>query len=63
MFVSTAEGLPGIGGDIGKHISIIKEHPVLFGSDWSNFIAVNIPIFNPSPKITGPPAAPRIRAR
>jgi hypothetical protein len=54
VFVSTAEGPPGIGGDFGKHIYVSKEHPVLFGSDWSNFIALNIPIFNPSPKITGP---------
>jgi PKD repeat protein len=54
VFVSTAEGLPAIGGDVDKHIFVTKEHPVLFGSDWANFIAVGIPFFNPGPKVTGP---------
>jgi PKD repeat protein len=27
---------------------------VLFSSDWANFNAVGIPIFNPTPKVTGP---------
>jgi len=52
-FVSTAEGGP-TGGDIGKHVFVTKENPVLFGSDWRNFIALDIPFFNPSPKVTGP---------
>jgi hypothetical protein len=54
VFVSTAEGLPGAGGDVDRHVFVTKEHPVLFSSDWRNFIAVNIPFFNPSPKVTGP---------
>jgi PKD repeat protein len=54
LFVSTAEGLPGVGGDIGRDVFIGFESPLLFGSDWQNFIGVGIPIFNPTPKVTGP---------
>ena len=54
IFVSTAEGLPGIGGDIGRDVFIDFQSPVLFGSDWANFIAAGIPIFNPTPRVTGP---------
>jgi len=56
IFVSTSEGLPGIGGDIGRDVFIGTENPLLFGSDWRNFIGVGIPIFNPTPKVTGPQA-------
>jgi PKD repeat protein len=54
IIVSTAEGLPGIGGDIGRDVFIGTEHAVLFSSDWANFVAAGVPIFNPSPKVTGP---------
>lgn len=54
IFVSTAEGLPGVGGDIGRDVFIDFQSPVLFGSDWQNFISVGIPIFNPTPRVTGP---------
>lgn len=54
LFVSTAEGLPGVGGDIGRDVFIGFESPALFGSDWQNFIGIGIPIFNPTPKVTGP---------
>jgi hypothetical protein len=56
LFVSTAEGLPALGGDIGRDVFIGTDQPVLFSSDWANFIAVNIPFFNPGPEVTGPNA-------
>ena len=55
IFVSTAEGGP-LGGDIGKDVFIGTDQPVLFSSDWANFIAVGIPFFNPGPEVTGPNA-------
>ena len=51
-FVSTSED--PLLTDMGKHIFVTDERPVLFSSDWSNFIAKGIPIFNPTPKVTGP---------
>ena len=54
IFVSSAEAAaPGL-GDIGRDVFIDFQSPVLFGSDWANFIAVGIPIFNPTPRVTGP---------
>jgi PKD repeat protein len=54
IFVSTAEApAPGL-GDIGRDVFIDFQSPVLFGSDWQNFIGVGIPIFNPTPRVTGP---------
>src|SRR3712207_3513555 len=49
VFVSTAEGLPAVGGDIGKYVHVTTQHPALFRSDWANFIALKIPFFNPTP--------------
>ena len=51
-FISTAEN-PTL-SDFGKHIFVTTESPVLFSSDWTNFIGAGIPIFNPTPKVTGP---------
>ena len=54
LFVATSEAVaPGL-GDIGRDVFIDFQSPVLFGSDWQNFIAVGIPIFNPTPRVTGP---------
>ena len=51
-FVSTEENAALT--DVGKHIFVQTDHPFLFSSDWTNFIAAGIPFFNPSPKVTGP---------
>ena len=51
-FISTAED--AVRSDFGKFIYVSKDHPVLFSSDWTNFIAADIPFFNPTPKVTGP---------
>jgi hypothetical protein len=54
-FVSTAEN--AVLTDVGKHIFVSTDHPTLFSSDWTNFIGKGIPIFNPTPKVTGPGGA------
>ena len=51
-FISTEENAATT--DVGKYIQVSTEFPVLFSSDWTKFIAVNIPFFNPTPKVTGP---------
>ena len=59
IFVSTAEGPPVVGGDIGttdttKPVVVGKARPFLFSSDWRNFEDRGIPFFNPGPEVTGP---------
>jgi len=51
-FISTAEN--AVTTDVGKYLYVSTDHPVLFSSDWTNFIAAKIPFFNPTPKVTGP---------
>lgn len=51
-FISTAEN--PVTTDVGKHIFVSTDKPLLFSSDWTNFIAAGIPFFNPTPKVTGP---------
>jgi hypothetical protein len=53
VFISTAEGGP-LGGDIGKDVFLGVDKPIIFSSDWRNFIALGIPFFNPGPEVTGP---------
>ena len=52
VFISTAEG--GGDGDIGNGVTIGSSRPVLFSSDWANFLAKGVPFFNPGPEVTGP---------
>jgi hypothetical protein len=51
-FISTAEN--AVLTDVDKHVFVSTDHPFLFSSDWTNFISKGIPIFNPTPKVTGP---------
>ena len=49
-FIAASEGTSDLGGDI----AIGFDQPVLFSSDWRNFIRLGIPFFNPGPEVTGP---------
>jgi hypothetical protein len=51
-FISTSED--PVRTHVGKHLFVTTERAVIFSSDWANFINAGIPIFNPSPKVTGP---------
>jgi hypothetical protein len=50
-FISAKEGT----SDLGQpYFTIGYDAPVLFSSDWRNFIQLGIPFFNPGPEVTGP---------
>jgi PKD repeat protein len=50
-FISANEGTSDLGSD---HLNIGFAQPVLFSSDWRNFIRLGVPFFNPGPEVTGP---------
>jgi PKD repeat protein len=58
IFVSKAEaasegsGTSDINTDQG--VKLGDSRPVLFSSDWANFLNKGIPFFNPGPEVTGP---------
>jgi len=58
IFVSTAEAdSEGDGtGDVNTEqgVKLGSSRPVLFSSDWVNFLNKGIPFFNPGPEVTGP---------
>jgi hypothetical protein len=58
IFVSNAEAASEGSGtsDINTEqgVKIGSSRPVLFSSDWKNFLAKGIPFFNPGPEVTGP---------
>ena len=55
VFVSQADEDAGLGdSDIGGDVRLGSSRPVLFSSDWANFLNKGVPFFNPGPEITGP---------
>ena len=60
VFISHAEAdADGAGGKQADErpagpVTIGSSRPVLFSSDWANFLAKGVPFFNPGPEITGP---------
>ncbi|MEJ7891483.1 MAG: M28 family peptidase [Solirubrobacteraceae bacterium] len=57
VFISMAEALAaGTQADAGPGGPVVigDERPVLFSSDWANFLAKGVPFFNPGPEVTGP---------
>ncbi|MDQ3995422.1 MAG: M28 family peptidase, partial [Gemmatimonadota bacterium] len=59
VFVATSEAQPPLKpADIGTDVQIGTDQPVLFSSDWRNFIGRGIPFFNPGPDATGPNSGP-----
>jgi hypothetical protein len=53
-FIATEEATATRPSDVGLDIFIGQDRPVLFGSDWRNFIRAGIPFYNPGPEVTGP---------
>jgi hypothetical protein len=53
-FIATDEATATSPADVGRDVFIGFDKPVLFGSDWRNFIRAGIPFFNPGPEVTGP---------
>ena len=60
VFISQAEadadGPGGLQSDIGpgRPVALGDSRPLLFSSDWANFLGRGVPFFNPGPEITGP---------
>ena len=54
VFISKAESATGADTRPGGPVVIGGARPVLFSSDWANFLAKGVPFFNPGPEITGP---------
>ena len=57
VFVSrseaAAEGKQADNGD-GGPVVLGDSRPLLFSSDWANFLDKGVPFFNPGPEVTGP---------
>jgi PKD repeat protein len=54
VFISQAEGGAEADNRPGGPVTIGDSRPVLFSSDWANFLAKGVPFFNPGPEVTGP---------
>ena len=58
IYVSTAEAASEGSGtsDVNTEqgVKLGSSRPVLFSSDWANFLAKGVPFFNPGPEVTGP---------
>ena len=54
VFISKSENPATADNRAGGDVTVGTSRPVLFSSDWANFLAVGIPFFNPGPEVTGP---------
>ncbi|CAA9501521.1 MAG: hypothetical protein AVDCRST_MAG30-1945 [uncultured Solirubrobacteraceae bacterium] len=54
VFISKAESPTNADMRPNGPVVIGDSRPVLFSSDWANFLAKGVPFFNPGPEITGP---------
>jgi PKD repeat protein len=53
VFISMSEA--GQNADTANgSVTISGERPLLFSSDWANFLDKGVPFFNPGPEVTGP---------
>ena len=57
IFVAQSEATATMRADTDPTTGDVRvglQQPVLFSSDWRNFLAAGVPFFNPGPEITGP---------
>ena len=54
VFIARSESATGYDYRPGGDVTLGSSRPVLFSSDWANFLNKGIPFFNPGPEVTGP---------